>query len=569
MRPNFTDSILDELENFEDGSFQIRNLNGYAMLSVFKAGKNGKAVSVKEVLSRIKLFGIEVYDTNLIQKVVREADGEEYKIAEWKGGQPQDANVELEFSPDSMQCYMTITPPKHGGHMISKTDLQIIFKNNGIKYGLKEDVIENILTNNKYYIKYLIAEGTQPISSTNGYIKVHFDSSSKPELNPDERGKVDFRDIHLIKSVKAGEILAEKVDPHPGKPGKTIFGVEIPFDIGEQGEWKLGENVCLDNEGKNLRSLIEGRPVLDSDGTIRVDEVCLLENVDYSTGNVDFPGTIIVEGNVADNFTLRTKGSLIIKKSVGRVFLHADKDIVLSGGVMGRNGGHIEAGNDIYAKFIEQGNLKAGHNILIVEASMHSELVAGDSIIIMGGRGELIGGETIAGNSITVSKLGAVVETRTNLMIGLPPAVLDELKKMKMEIIAKEETLNKILQSLQKTNESFSQKKELSVDEKELLKKLIGLEKKYSDIIRNLNAQYESITSNYDGSENSFIEVEKFIYPRVSINFGKGKLFNSELKTINGKCYVYLSQDGVPQEFPFPPKNIKKSLQNPKNSESD
>ncbi|MBK7819437.1 MAG: DUF342 domain-containing protein [Sphingobacteriaceae bacterium] len=80
-----------------------------------------------------------------------------------------------------------------------------------------------------------------------------------------------------------------------------------------------------------------------------VDEVCYLENVDYSTGNVDFSGDNYCRWNGCDNFTLRTKGSLVIKKSVGRVFLYADRDIVLSGGVMGRNGGVIESKADVYA----------------------------------------------------------------------------------------------------------------------------------------------------------------------------------------------------------------------------
>jgi uncharacterized protein len=563
---HFTDSILNDLENFEDGNFQIRNHNGFAMLTVYKAGKSGKPVHAQDVYNRLKLFGIEKYDKQQIEMIVKSSEGIEYKIAEWAGGNPQDASIDIEISEDKMQAFLTLNPPKNGGNMISKTDVILLIKNSGIRFGLKEELVSEIILKTKYYIKFLIAEGIPPLSATNGYINILFDSGNKPSLNPDERGKVNFKDINIIKSVNSGDTIAEKIDPRPGQIGKNIFGQDIPFDIGEQGEWKIGENCSLDDSGKLLRANISGRPILDRDGTIRVDEVCYLENVDYSTGNVDFPGTIIVEGNVADNFTLRTKGSLIIKKSVGRVFLYADKDIVLSGGVMGRNGGYIEAGNDIYAKFIEQGNVKAGRSILIEEAAMHSEMVCGESVIILGGRGELIGGETIAGSFISVSKLGAVVETRTNIVVGLPPMILEELKKMKTEIFSKEETLSKIIQSVQKTNETMLTKKEISNEEKELFKKLIGLEKKYLELISNLKKQYEVLLSNYDASDVSYIEVDKFIYPRVSVNFGKGKLYNSELKTINGKCYIYINSEGYPTDSVLPPKSIKKlpqSIQKP------
>jgi len=555
---SFTESILSELENNEDGSFQIRNLGGFAYLKVYKPGKLGKKVKPEEVFARLKLFGIEDYDRSEVEKIVKEADGEDHKIAKWTGGSPVDSRLELEISEDAMQASAILIPAKHGGSTISLEDAKRILENNKIVYGIKEDVLEKLITGQKYYIKTVIAEGKPPVSATNGYIKVLFDTSHRPNLKPESSGRVDFKNINLIKSVQKGEILAEKVDPHPGEIGKNIFGMDLPFEVGKPGEWKVGTNCELIENSKKLISTISGRPILERDGTIRVDEIIQLENVDYSTGNIDFPGTIIVEGTVADNFTLRTKGSLFIKKSVGRVFLHAEKDIVLSGGVMGRNGGYIEAGGDIFTKFVEQGNLKAGGSIFIEEASLHSNLVAGEAIVIQGGRGELIGGEAIAGSYISVSKLGAVVETKTSVVVGMSPQIFEELKKMKEDMASKEEILRKVRQSLQKFNDMIANKKEISLEEKETLKKLLELEKKYMELSQSLKTQYESILSSYDAETEAYIEVEKFIYPRVNINFGKGKQFNSELKTIEGKVFIYIQPDGTVQDSKLPPKNFKK-----------
>jgi uncharacterized protein (DUF342 family) len=257
---------------------------------------------------------------------------------------------------------------------------------------------------------------------------------------------------------------------------------------------------------------------------------------------------------------LRTKGSLHVKKSVGRVFLYAEKDIVLSGGVMGKNGGFIEAGCDIYAKFVEQGKLKAGGSIRITEASLHSDLTAKDAIIIYGGRGELIGGEAVAGNYVSVSKLGAVVETKTNLIVGLPPDMLDELQRMKEELVNREDTLKKIKFSMNKILDISSGKKEkeLNKEEQETILKLQELEKKYLDLYNSLKTQYESIMNSYDISENAYVEVEKNIFPRVNISFGKGKAFNSELRPVNTKCYVYVAADGLVTATNIPPKSFHK-----------
>lgn len=557
--PSYADAILEELEKEEEGSFHIKNLDGFAILTVYPPGKQGKPVPLEEVLNRIHLFGIENVELQRIETIVREADGNEHRIGEWIGGLPIHARIELEVSEDKMEASVLIHPPKNGGKTISVSDVTTFLENNSIRFGLDFPAIESLVFRTKYLIKVVVARGIPAVPSTRGYIKVNFEASGKPELHSDEKGRVDFKNIHIIRSVKKGDLLAEKLPPHPGKNGKDIYGMDILFEAAEDGEWKIGNNCELSGDGTQLFAGVSGRPVLDSDGTIHVDEVVVLQNVDYSTGNIDFPGTIIVEGTVADDFSLRTRGSIILKNSVGRVFLYAEKDIVLSGGVMGKNGGKIEAGNDIYAKFVEQGNLKAGRGIIIEEAALHSELIAREFIVVSGGRGELIGGEAIAGSFIHASKLGAVVETRTNLVIGLPPVILDELKKMREEIYNRDETLFKIRQTIQKTHESYSEKKDLSTEEKELLKRLLEVEKKYMGMVLNLRSQYESILANYDSSESAYIMIEKFIFPRVSINFGKGKMFYSELKTINGKCYVYLNPEGIPQDTHIPPRTIKKT----------
>ena len=551
---NFTESILKDLENKENGSFQIKNENNHAVLAVYKPGKNGKPVTRQDVFQRLKLFNIDGYDRAQVEVIVANADGRDHQIAVWTGGNPVDSKLEIEISPDKMQAFIIIYPALHGGLTLGKERVIESLKTNGIFFGIKEDVVAHLLDNQKYFIKTLVAEGLKPTPSINGYIKVLFEPHNKPNLHEDTHGRVDFKDIQVIKNTKQGGILAEKIDARPGTNGKNVFSEEVPMDKPLEGEWKIGANCELSEDSKKLTAKIAGRPILERDGTIRVDEVCYLENVDYSTGNVDFPGTIIVDGTVADNFTLRTKGSLMIKKSVGRVFLYAERDIVLSGGVMGRNGGVIESKADVYARFVEQGNIKAGRSIFIEEASMHSELVAGDSITIKGGRGELIGGEAIAGKMIAVSKLGAVVETKTEVIVGLPPEILEELRKMKEEIFSHEEILKKVKQSMTKL---IDPKKENTPEEKSMLLKLYEVEKKYIDLLANTKTQYETLVVSYEPTGEAFVDVEKSLFPKVSVNLGKGKIYNSELKTYNGRCFIYNNEEGIPTRSTLPPRAKK------------
>lgn len=550
---SYAESLLNEIESNEDGNFRIVSEGGFALLTVNKGGKNGKAVRKEDVIARMKLYGIEKYDNALLEKIIKESDGKEHKIAEWTGSAAVDATLSLEISEDKMHAFLTMHPPRFGGKQVSIEEATEFLKQNGVKFGIDEHAVVSIINESKYLVKTLVATGRRPTNGTHGYIRILFDYSGKPKLASESKGKVDYKNIHVIQSVNAGDMIAEKVEPNTGEIGMNVLGEEIPNEKGISGEWKLGTNCRLSDDKLQLFATLSGRPVFSKDGTIGVDEVCQLENVDYSTGNVDFPGTVVVEGSVADNFTLRTQGSLYVKKSVGRVFLYAEKDIYLSGGVMGRNGGFIEAGGNIYARFIEQGTVKAKGSIYIESSSFHSDLTAGDSIFLQGERGELIGGNAIAGKSVEASKIGAVVETKTDITVGLPPEIVDELKKMKQEIINREDTLKKIKQSLHKMNETIAAKKDLSIDDKSLLKKLIELEKRYTEGLISVKKDYETVSQEYDSPEHAFVSAEKFIYPKVNISFGRGKTFSTDIRTIDGKVFVYLNSEGLPHTNNIPP----------------
>ncbi|MCG6193617.1 FapA family protein [Leptospira sp. FAT2] len=551
---NFTDSLLKDLEENENGFFKIENEDGLAYLSVFPAGKKGKPVDSKEILRRIELFQITEVSPTVVKDLVQKSDGLSHLIGKWPG-KPESSRIEIEIPEDKMKAFLIFHPPKYGGRILNTEQIRESIQLRGIRFGILQETIDQLSQEPEYGKRILIAEGTAPIPGKNGDIRILFIHPATPHLEEDQYGRVDFKNIQIIQSVAKDQKLAEKVSPIPGKEGKNVLGEILPYDPGKEAEWKLGANVRLSSEGTTVHSLINGRPILDRQGTIRVDEVCHLENVDFSTGNVSFPGTIIVEGSIADGFTLETEGSIIVKKSVGKVFLKAGGDVVLSGGFMGRNGGLIESGADIYTRFVEQGRLIAKNTIFIEEASMHSDLVAGESVVIRGGRGELIGGSCVAGKSVVCTKLGAVAETKTSVSVGIRPELLEDLEKLRSEVQKNQEILKKVELSLVKLHED-SQRRQLTSEEKESLPKLGAIKQKYSGILNNLLGQEQTMIMGFEPDKDSYVEVEQEIFPGVDIYPGKGKNFKVRLKEIPGPSFVFLGNDGNPQITKVRPKRL-------------
>lgn len=558
-----TDSFLNNLKGLEDGFFQIEHKNGRAYLTVHPAGKGGKAVQPASVFSRMRLFQIQDYSEDHVREVVEEAAETPVDIGAWPESDAEDASVEVDVSPDRMKAAVTLSPPQRGGMKLSAEKIISALKVEGVELGIDEELVQSLAENPKYHRDIIVAEGIRPERGTNGSIKMVADVSAKPELKEDNSGRVNYRDINVIKSVKAGDVLAKRIPASKGRDGRNVYGEIIPAEPGSNTEWKIGENVELSEDGNTLKASITGRPVLESNGTVRVDEVVYLDEVDYSTGNVDFPGTIIVEERIADGFSLKTRGSIVVKKSVGKVYLKADKDIILHGGFMGRGEGTIESGGDIHCRFVEQGQLTSGGSIHILDASMHSDLISSDSIYINNGRGEFIGGEAIAKNTFICNKLGAVVETRTRVMVGTPPEIVKEMENMKAELKNAAETLEKVNVSLNKLNE-IQKKRDLNDEELNLRKKLRMVEKKYTSMHEQNEKAYEKAIAGFEPQEGSYVQVLREAYPKVEINLGRGKVYRTGIKPVKmGNC-IWLNHSGEIQITSQPPAEYLKKIQKEK-----
>ena len=282
--------------------------------------------------------------------------------------------------------------------------------------------------------------------------------------------------------------------------------------------------------------------MLESNGKIRVDEVVYLKNIDYSTGNVDFPGSVIVEQSVADGFKLHASGSIILQSSVGVCDISAGKDVILSAGFMGRGEGRIRSEGDVYARFVEQGTIEAKGSIFISEATLHSKLIAGGSIVVKGGRGDINGGELSAAKFIHCNKLGGAGETKTVLTVGIDPSIRVVIDEIQTSIKEKEATLEKIRVSLTRLNDAMKKRK-LDAKELETREKLLMALRKYKALVESDQKQYDTAQNSYVAHDKAYVFIETQLFPNVEINFGKGMFFRSPMKSMPGHQAIYISPE--------------------------
>ena len=206
----------------------------------------------------------------------------------------------------------------------------------------------------------------------------------------------------------------------------VLISTELPFRLIP---W-IGRRPLLAGPLTELR---EDRIYALEDGNVRIDKgmvmiepVVTVGNVDYETGNLEFVGSIIIKGSVADGFSVKASGDIQIGKSVGRVLIDSGRNVILQAGINGDREGRVKAGGDVYARFVESSLIECSGSLIVTGSILHTTLKVSGNLLLEGGRNEILGGLGIVRGWVKCRKIGSLYETKTNLIVGVEPTELED-----------------------------------------------------------------------------------------------------------------------------------------------
>lgn len=163
----------------------------------------------------------------------------------------------------------------------------------------------------------VIARGIPAEPGEDGWIELLFPSDSVVPILAKQDEPVDFRKRYVFNSVEAGEILAVKHPPGPGRPGTSIKGDIIVPPQPRDFTLAVGEGAMLANDGKRAVAVRAGRPVASRSGNlIRVNVLPKLVHpgdVDLASGNIAFKGDVQISGNVENGMTVEASGNITVE----------------------------------------------------------------------------------------------------------------------------------------------------------------------------------------------------------------------------------------------------------------
>jgi len=316
----------------------------------------------------------------------------------------------IAISRDRMEVKMyPLTGVKEGG-LLTYEDVINACKKENIKVEINERLVEKqLLEDNPQEIT--IAKGVKPKDGEDGYIEYKFDMSAKPQFiaDPKDGKSIDYKNSMQVALVNVGDVLATVIPPTNGEPGEDVNGLPIEAKPGANARYFLGEGV--EEKDGNVVVTAAGTPGVQDDVIMIRRSYVLQSDVDLSTGNINFPGTVIIHGNVTDGFEVISEENVVINGLISGAKVKAKGYIKCAGGIQGKEKAEILAGSFVAATFVSAATIVAEGDVLITKDILHSNISCLGELRL---GGSLIGGVSTAFKGVECgSDLGSETGVKT------------------------------------------------------------------------------------------------------------------------------------------------------------
>ncbi|MDP1976797.1 DUF342 domain-containing protein [Undibacterium sp.] len=445
-------------------------------------------------------------------------------------GERRDAEFSLEVSDDLLSAYLTLIPAQ-GGKAIGSA-INDALREQGIIHGILHKELDAALAAGACH-HVLIAEGEPPRQGVAGKLEPLFGAQKSEIAQRDELAIIKFRELSHLLIVHVGDELMRRTPPVQGKFGMNIKGQvilakpmpEMAFAAQLQGAVPSAANPDL------LVATNAGQPVVVDNGVI-VNPVLQVPDVDLSTGNISFEGTIHVDGDIKAGMILNVTGDIIVNGLVEAADITAGGNVAVTGGIIGLaekkpgtqhlsgTTSRIKCAGSVQALFAENAHIEAGDSIHLQQNARQCELVARREIIV--GKpgsnvGNILGGRAQAALAICAVSIGSPVATRTQIQVGFDPYRDQQVHDKQYQIGRKASELDQLIK-LQAFFATHPQKAAGGVGEKVEAKRMYLLAE-----LDTLEEELDELEAEQELIDKASVKIIKKIHEGVEIQIGKQK----------------------------------------------
>lgn len=442
-----------------------------------------------------------------------------------------DGYVQITPSSDGMQAFAAFYPPTKDREPVTLANVTAVLEKRGIHGGIDWTAIADALKACNEELQHLknvvVARGTPPIEM----IPEHLELVTAPEPesasgDSSSTKRVDHKKRKRVQVVREGQKLAAVIPRREGVDGHTIFGQVIPHGKRNVNQLKPGENVRIDDD--YLVSTIDGH--LDiRNHSLNVNPVLdLKSDVDYHTGNIEFPGDVILRKSVHDGFEISAGGSVYCYETLDASTVKCKGDLVAAKGIIGRNRGEVVVGGMVRARYIENCYVEA-RGAVYAESGIVNSVVYTARKLRTGRRGVVVGGQIVAAQGIDVQQLGTAMGPSTSVHCGIDYQVSNRLQWVQDKHIEVSERLERLKRRFGSSSDAAPEAAEARA--------------KLEQARDQLQQMAEELVVRLDVDEQALIRIAGSLHPDAYLEIAKVGLDVRE--TLNGATFFLDKQSGT------------------------
>jgi len=245
------------------------------------------------------------------------------------------------------------------------------------------------------------------------------------EAGSQDQQAINFYDVSPYIIVSKGELIGTVVEKTPGEDGTDVHGKAIATKPGKELPELIDSSFKMNANG-TIHAQIAGHLTYES-MHLRINPTLEIHSyVDFSTGNITFPQSVLIHEGVRDRFSVKSGEHIEIRKLVEASIIESAKDLILHNGMAGRETGTISTGGNLFS-----GYLDGVHASILGNCQVTKEIT--NCHIMIAGKIEspsavVRGGEISATKGGVVGSLGSVQGVITHVIVGSMPEIEQKIK---------------------------------------------------------------------------------------------------------------------------------------------
>ncbi len=326
--------------------------------------------------------------------------------------------IEVIIGGDGMVGYIKLEKCGEAEQPVPVTADQMMeaLEKNRVVYGIKETAVQKLATRPIYGIKIEVARGKDPVDGEDGYVKFFVKRNSEYKPTYSEEGTIDYKNLDYFQQVTEGQLLCEVVKETDGTEGMNIFGAVVPAKRGRPAASPMGKNTLFNEDETQLTAACDGVVRFLKDHIDINEALQIRSNVDQMTGNINFKGDVVIDGDVCYGFSVKSGGNVTVKGVVEGASVEAAGDIYIGRGINGAGGKKVIAGGKLRSGYIENAELEVKGDIL-TDNIIDSNILCNGNVELAGKNELVVGGHIRVFGELSAKHIGNRNERPTKIEV--------------------------------------------------------------------------------------------------------------------------------------------------------